>query len=83
MTNQRTEALTEDLINMGHHMQLNLVAEGIGCGASMQLLKVMGCDVGQGTISPDRCQQHNLLLGCKRTKATPRRKLLVNDKFQA
>lgn len=48
LTNQRTEALTEDLINMGHHMKLNLVAEGIECGASMQLLKDMGCDVGQG-----------------------------------
>jgi EAL domain-containing protein (putative c-di-GMP-specific phosphodiesterase class I) len=44
----RTAAIVESTIQLAHSLGLRLVAEGIETAETLQLLKAMNCDVGQG-----------------------------------
>jgi diguanylate cyclase (GGDEF)-like protein len=45
---QQTAKLVRAVINMSHHMDLTVVAEGVEDQATQDLLADMGCDFGQG-----------------------------------
>ena len=47
-TNPRTYSLTRDLIYMAQHLGLKIVAEGIEDEATLEALKIMGCEIAQG-----------------------------------
>ena len=48
LIDDKTKSLTQDLINMGHHLNLSIVAEGIEDVQTAMLLREMGCDIAQG-----------------------------------
>lgn len=48
LIDDKTKSLTQDLINMGHHLNLSIVAEGIEDMQTAMLLRKMGCDIAQG-----------------------------------
>ena len=44
----QTAKLVRAVVNMSHHMDLTVVAEGVEDQATQDLLADMGCDYGQG-----------------------------------
>ncbi|HJV16102.1 MAG TPA: EAL domain-containing protein, partial [Bacillales bacterium] len=47
-TNKKDEAIVEAIIDMGHHLQVNVTAEGIETEQQYLILKEHRCHVGQG-----------------------------------
>ena len=43
-----SDVILKSMIDLGHNLQLKVVAEGIETAESMELLKTFGCDEGQG-----------------------------------
>jgi diguanylate cyclase (GGDEF)-like protein len=46
--NDRDHALVRSMVDLGHHLGLSVVAEGVETQATMQALRGLGCDVAQG-----------------------------------
>ena len=44
----RDKALVRSMVDLGHHLGLSVVAEGVETLATMQSLRGLGCDVAQG-----------------------------------
>lgn len=48
LDNDNSRAIVETIILMGHKMGICLIAEGVETEAQAQMLKELGCDLGQG-----------------------------------
>ncbi|MBF0264172.1 MAG: EAL domain-containing protein [Gammaproteobacteria bacterium] len=48
--NSREESLSEAIVVMSHKLGLKVIAEGIETDKQFELLKMMGCDYGQGYL---------------------------------
>jgi EAL domain-containing protein (putative c-di-GMP-specific phosphodiesterase class I) len=44
----RDHALVRSMVDLGHHLGLSVVAEGVETLATMNALRLLGCDVAQG-----------------------------------
>lgn len=44
----RTVQVVRSIVDLGHHLQLGVVAEGVEDGLTLEMLKEMGCDRAQG-----------------------------------
>ena len=49
-TNPDASAITRAIIAVGHQLGLRVIAEGIETREQLRLLRVMGCDAGQGYL---------------------------------
>jgi EAL domain-containing protein (putative c-di-GMP-specific phosphodiesterase class I) len=49
-TNPDASAITRAIIAVGHQLGLHVIAEGIETSNQLRLLRVMGCDAGQGYL---------------------------------
>ena len=48
LVNANTAAITQAVINLGHNLHLEVIAEGVETEAQLVALRDMGCDGGQG-----------------------------------
>ncbi len=48
LTDQEDRAITNAIINLAHHMGLDVIAEGIETQAHLTTLEQLGCKIGQG-----------------------------------
>ena len=46
--NEHDATIVRSTIDLGHNLNLKVVAEGVENEASWQMLNQMGCDIGQG-----------------------------------
>lgn len=44
----KSRALVRAIIAMSHELDLDVIAEGVACKEDVEVLKALGCDVGQG-----------------------------------
>ncbi len=44
------EGMIKTIINLAHHLEMNVVAEGIETREQLEKLKLLGCDLGQGFL---------------------------------
>lgn len=49
-TDRNSQKIVETIISLGHHLNLNIVAEGVETEQQFQLLKNMKCDIVQGYL---------------------------------
>jgi EAL domain-containing protein (putative c-di-GMP-specific phosphodiesterase class I) len=47
-SSDRDHALVRSIVDLGHHLGLSVVAEGVETLAAMRALRSLGCDVAQG-----------------------------------
>jgi EAL domain-containing protein (putative c-di-GMP-specific phosphodiesterase class I) len=43
-------ALTQGIVDLGHHLDLTIVAEGIETGSQLGSVRAIGCELGQGFL---------------------------------
>ncbi len=49
-TNTRARAITSSIVDMGHHLGMTVIAEGVETQGQLDMLNVMGCDQVQGFL---------------------------------
>lgn len=49
-TDRNSQKIVETIISLGHHLNLNIVAEGVETEQQFQLLKKLKCDIVQGYL---------------------------------
>ncbi|MDJ0837601.1 MAG: EAL domain-containing protein [Acidobacteriota bacterium] len=60
-------AIVKSMIDLGHNLGLQVVAEGVSSGDSFELLKELGCDYIQGRLVNDPVPSGELLLWFEET----------------
>jgi EAL domain-containing protein (putative c-di-GMP-specific phosphodiesterase class I) len=61
-TDRTARRIVEGIINLAHHLDMRVVAEGIEDERALSFLRAIGCDLGQGfllckPVSPDTVLQ--------------------------
>ena len=49
-TDTRARAITSSIVDMGHHLGMTVIAEGVETQGQLDMLNVMGCDQAQGFL---------------------------------
>ncbi|HEY1128930.1 MAG TPA: EAL domain-containing protein, partial [Roseateles sp.] len=49
-TGERDRAIARTIVDLGRHLQLEVIAEGIESPAQLEVLKACGCSFGQGWL---------------------------------
>lgn len=60
LNNEKDSKIVRSTIELGHQLELEVVAEGIEDEASYELLKTLGCDIGQGFYMANPMPLHEL-----------------------
>ncbi len=66
-TDPRSEALVGAVITLAHSLGLEVIAEGVERGRQLEILRTLGCDLGQGFLWAPAVEARNLPLSFRGT----------------
>ena len=60
LENESDAIIVRAIVNLAHNLGLTVIAEGIENAESLEMLKAVGCDVGQGFLFSKAVPQDEL-----------------------